>query len=190
MGGSALLSGGNADRLSNWLGQGPIQLSSLFAKVAGQTSVDFHAAADGRGATITLIEVSGTGLGGPFDVPILIGGYNPQPWSSLGAYKVTPEPADRTAFIFNLNENRALRQRLDGPGRYQTMNDVGLGPTFGAGYDLSVRWTLNNGHNNAYSYGTGDDDAAQLIAVTVGLQVLTLGQIEVFTVAAANDKAR
>lgn len=95
---------------------------------------------------------------------------------------LTPDVADRVAFIFNLNELRHFGQRLNSRDTYQTCNSVDYGPTFGGGFDLATYRSLNVGNNNVYSDGAENDCGTQLISGTVGGQTLTLGQIDVFTI--------
>ena len=89
-GGTELLTQVQADRLGSWLGGGPITIQRVFAKGAGSTSTDFHAAVDGQGKTFSIIEADGP------DGVRLIGGYNPQSWDSHGHYHETSEDAERT----------------------------------------------------------------------------------------------
>src|SRR6478736_5996599 len=56
----ALLSAAYEAQLETWLGQGDLDFTSVFIKTDGATSLDFHAAADGKGATFTLMNISGT----------------------------------------------------------------------------------------------------------------------------------
>jgi hypothetical protein len=194
VGGSDLLDAASAAQLETWLGQGPIQLTNVFDKVAGNTSEDFHAAADGKGATFSLIEVTGYG-GTAFDTPVLVGGYNPQSWSSNGAWNFTPDDADRTAFIFNLSQSLLFRQRLSGSpsdygdvGYIQTYNHVGNGPAFGGGYDVFVSFELAQGYGGLYSYATTDLDLYRDLArypASFEGPMWDVGQIEIFTISAA-----
>ena len=81
VGGSDLLTAADAAQLEIWLGQGPLTLTNIFDKAASDDSFAFHAAADGKGATFSVIEVVGMWGGDVFDKPVLIGGYNPQSWN-------------------------------------------------------------------------------------------------------------
>ncbi len=190
VGGSNLLTAASADQLETWLGQGPTTLTNIFDKAPGNTPDDFHAAADGMGATFSVIEVLGFYNGELRDQPVLIGGYNPQSWSSSSDYNVMPLDADRTAFVFNLTQGLKFDQRKDAVttnrGRYQTLNSIAYGPTFGAGHDLTVGGvdaTLNTGYSYLYSYG-GDDAYSRDLAryPTYFDSYVQIGQIEVFTV--------
>jgi hypothetical protein len=79
IGGSGFLTDAYASQLEGWLGEGPIQLTNIFTKKAGDRAQAFHAAADGQGRTFTVIEVF---YGAGNSQHSVIGGYNPQSWSS------------------------------------------------------------------------------------------------------------
>ncbi|MCC7010510.1 MAG: PEP_CTERM-anchored TLD domain-containing protein [Acidobacteria bacterium] len=145
--------------LEGWLGQGDLAFTALYEKQAGDDSFDFHAAADGQGATFTLVEAFvGTNR-------YVIGGYNPLSWSSIGDWNYSLTDAERTALIYNLTTNTKLAQRLTSdptywPGSFdfgqsQTYNSSYFGPTFGAGNDLRVHIDLLGGYARQYSYGSG-----------------------------------
>ena len=185
VGGSDLLNASSAAQLETWLGAGQIELTNIFDKSEGESAVDFHAAADGKGATFSIIEVIGYDFF-KFATPVLIGGYNPQSWTSAETgYRLTPELIDRTAFIFNMSDSEIYRQRLDSSaGEYQTYNNPQRGPTFGAGSDFIVDSTLSYGYSRLYSYGTDADqdrDIARYPQYTGAS--LKYGRIEVFSIA-------
>src|SRR5699024_4412620 len=128
-----------------WLGKDSVQLSNIFTKTTGSTAADFHAAADGKGATIVVMEAV-TKSGQSF----LLGGYNPSAWASSGGYAVTNEDSLRTAFLFNLPSDTILRQMLSAQhletlGSYQPLNEAGMGPTFGWGHALQMAGDLTRG---------------------------------------------
>lgn len=83
-------------QIEGWLGQGDLNFDLIYGKVAGDTSTTFHDAVDGKGPTITLVEITDPRVG-----RFWIGGYNPQSWNRE-IVNATPNDADRTAFIFNL----------------------------------------------------------------------------------------
>jgi hypothetical protein len=179
--GGSLLSAGDANQIEAWLGEGPITLTNIYTKVTGNTSVDFHNAVDGQGRTVSVLKVF-DGVGTQ-----LIGGYNPQSWALLDAFHMTPLDAQRTAFIFNLTGSIIQRQNLIGEGavnsgEYQTYNFFTYGPTFGAGHDLFVDFTLNAGDAHNYSYGgtSGTDNILNGVANDSTFEV---GSLEVFSVA-------
>lgn len=187
-GGSDLLDSTSTQQLSTWLGQGDIQLTNIFDKAPGQTSLDFHAAVDGKGATFSVMEVTGYS-GVPFEKPVLVGGYNPQSWHSGNGYNYTELDSDRTGFIFNLNLGLLFRQQLGSfaGGLCQTFNAASFGPTFGCGHDLHVNESLNFGYSYLYSYGDGTqvqrDIARYPNSYAGNVQGLQYGQIEVFSIA-------
>lgn len=149
----SLLSSAHESQLAGWLGEGPLALTSIYTKAAGDTARDFHLAADGKGRTFSVMEAS-NGSGQSW----LVGGYNPQSWSSTGGFNLTPRQADRTAFIFNLTSNQYFLQAPDSyalgtVGANQTYNDIDAGPSFGIGFDLGVSADLTtNGISYRYSY--------------------------------------
>jgi hypothetical protein len=224
-GGSSLLSQADANQLEAWLGEGPIEITRIYEKHAGDTASDFHAASDNKGRTFSLIEVlPGTVTTYSFKASDLdtvsssygsywyddngqshyatqyngtsqiagqiIGGYNPQSWTSDGTYAITNNNVDRTAFLFNLTSSEVQRQNLigqgeSGSGSYQAADYPAGGPIFGGGYDLGVSAHLNYGLSNNYSYGGTSiyDDI-----LTGGARYhydFSIGRIEVFTIAEA-----
>lgn len=194
VGGSTLLDQTFADQLQDWLGEGPIQLTNIYTKQDGHTAADFHAAVDGQGRTFAVLEVLANAA---TDITTnitdnrrqIIGGFNPQSWSSDGGFNFTPDDADRTAFIFNLTTMEIQRQSLASEpsnGEYQTRNDLGLGPVFGGGADIVVEGNLSNGGALNYSYG-GTAFVNNILEGSsyyhYGANVF--GAIEIFTIAAA-----
>ena len=148
-------------QLEAWLGEGDLTLTHILTKATGDglTSGDFHAAADGQGRTFTLISADLYGDGDP----ILIGGYNPESWDSDIGWRLS-SPTDRTAFLFNLTTLTTQAQRTDvilgiDFGRFQTRNELGLGPSFGGPdtapdyADLLVDRTLETGSTRQFAYG-------------------------------------
>lgn len=192
VGGSDLLSAASANQLESWLGQGPLTLTNVFDKAPGSTTIDFHAAADGKGATFSIIEFPNDPTGMPFDKPIVVGGYNPQSWNSSGAFNVTPLDVDRTAFVFNLTQSLKFDQRRDAAtenyGLYQTYNFANNGPAFGGGRDLigGSNSVFGVDYSYFYSYGANGDFGRSLVTYP-GLYAgpMYVGQIEVFTISAA-----
>lgn len=178
IGGSALLDPAGANQLESWLGTGPVTLTNIFTKGVGSTSLDFHAAADGMGATFSVMNVTLNGI------TKTIGGYNPQSWSSSSVYNIVANPADRTAFVFNLSDLALYIERADSVGQYQTGNWSSYGPTFGGGHDIWVSNTLTTGYSYLYSYGA---DATRWQSIVDGgpSAFFSVNSLEVFTVAAA-----
>lgn len=155
-----LLTSAYEAQLETWLGSGDLTFSNIFTKMEGdgKTSVDFHAAADYKGPTITLLSIYGYAL--PTGTFQTIGGYNPQSWNNWqNDYAVTENDADRTAFIFNLSSGELQNQRLSViEGKLQTYNGAAYGPSFGGGLDIGVTSNLYYGYAVPFSYGTGTND--------------------------------
>jgi hypothetical protein len=117
----------------------------------------------------------------------IIGGYDPQSWSTINNYNYSLTNAERTAFLFNLTSSEIQRQNLIGQGvsnvgQYQTYNNSSYGPTFGGGHDLYVSNSLNNGHAFNYSYG-GTSRFNNILAGGAQYDNLQFGKIEVFAIA-------
>lgn len=184
---ATLLGAADQAQLTSWLGEGPLALHLLFAKAPGKTAADFHAAADGKGRTFTVMQAYGVD-----GRSWLVGGYNPQSWSSQGGFNLTPDEADRTAFLFNLTSGVHFQQLPvlagDDYGAMQTVNDAARGPTFGAGFDLSVPFDLTSGGVSALlSYNNGahhQNPFTSLLDNTPyqGVANVRFGDIEVYTV--------
>jgi hypothetical protein len=174
-GATGLLSQSGADQLEIWLGS-PLTLNNIFTKGALSTSANFHAAADGQGATFSLMNVT---LGG---ITKTIGGYNSQSWSSAGTWNTVINPVDRTAFIFNLTDTAKYSQRTDAFGNLQTFNDANYGPTFGSGFDLSVGGSLTTATSSTVTYGN-----TFFLSIFDGLAntgiPMTVNGLEVFSIA-------
>jgi len=109
-------------QLERWQGAGPLQLDNIYTRQAGDDSLDFHAAADNKGDTFTLLRLTT-----PEGASYLVGGYNPQTWSSTDGWHVTERDPERTAFIFNYTAPAVYRQVpttyiLPSQGARQTFN--------------------------------------------------------------------
>ncbi len=178
MGGSSLIGGSEVNQLETWLGQGELTLTKIYTKSLGDSAADFHAAANGKGATFTLIEVINNG------VSRIVGGYNPLSWNSSGTYNFSNTAADQTAFLFNLTD--ALLYEQFGPR--QTYNHANYGPTFGGGHDLYIDTALAGGYANiGHTYGDNSQfgQAAYRNAFTGSYNSWSVGGLEVFTLSAA-----
>lgn len=191
---AGLLIPSDEQRLAAWLGEGPISLSALYAKQAGDNAADFHAAVNGKGKTVFVAEVT-TQEGASF----LVGGYNPHSWSSSGGYTITSANADRKAFLFNLTTGTLHRQMLRGVGMeqigaYQALNDGALGPTFGSGHDFSISEDLQSGYSLLYSYAdAGLGNLNRSIAdgsYFKSMDDLAISQLEVYSVAVVPEPAQ
>ena len=127
-------------QLERWLGAGDQIFDNIYTRQgAGDDALDFHAAADERGPTFTLVRVSDRG--GPS-----LAGRRLQPAELVDSddgWHFTQRDFQRTAFIFNYTEPAVYRQvpssfELPSQGSFQTFNAIDQGPTFGAGPDLFV----------------------------------------------------
>ncbi len=188
IGGSDLLTPPDVVQLQTWLGEGTLTLTKVFAAAPGdgKTATNFHAAVNGIGRTFTVIELPAQGAYGRK----VIGGYNPQSWSSINNYNYTYDDTQRTAFLFNLTTGLLQRQKLNsnpngGIGQYQTYNNSSYGPTFGGGHDLYVDNSLRSGYTNNYSYGPNVGYYSSAIADGGQGSGLTYARMEVFTISVA-----
>ncbi|WP_181017604.1 PEP_CTERM-anchored TLD domain-containing protein [Zemynaea arenosa] len=185
IGGSALLNPAQQAQLESWLGQGEFNLTNIYARDAGDTSLDFHAAADYKGKTFTLMQVTnGTDHW-------LVGGYNPQSWESNDTWHETPLDADRVGFIFNLTADKVYHQIpstyiLPSQGQKQTWNSAEHGPAFGEGGDLWVTGDMQSAYSWLFTYGDPAEQGTSLIDGSRPDPLPTMLQLEgmeVFTVA-------
>lgn len=189
LGGSALLDSGGHAQLERWLGQGTFDLSRVFTRDADDTSADFHAAADGRGPTFTLMQVTNE-EGQSF----LVGGFNPQAWSSTDGWHLTPGDSRRTGFIFNMTEPAVYRQVLSdyvlpSQGERQTFNGPDYGPTFGTGHDLYVNASLKSAFSWQVTYGNPGDSGLSIIDRSLGGEIVQVDALEVFTLSPIPEPA-
>lgn len=182
VGGSNLLDAGKADQLGRWLGAGDIKLDNIYTLKQGDTSANFHRAADGKGANFVLLEVTN-----PAGSSYLVGGYDPQSWSSTDGWHETPLDSQRTGFLFNMTVPAVYRQvpstyMLPSQGLRQTFNDAGLGPVFGAGPDLYVNGPMAGAISWQLTYGNPANDGKSIADGSTGPENLHLDALEVFAV--------
>ena len=189
----SLLSPGHQAQLETWLGEGRLALTNIYSKAKGDTSLDFHKASDGKGRTFSIMEA--TNAAGQ---TWLVGGYNPQSWSSTDGMHVTMDDSQRTAFLFNLTAGFMLPQLKqyfngDGIGKDQTYNRADFGPTFGYGHDLYVPQDLTNGGSSflyTYNYlGQPSTGVSLLDGSTWQGNNVTFGAIQIFTISAVPEPA-
>lgn len=176
-------------QLERWLGAGRLDLQNLYTRRAGDDSLDFHAAVDGRGPTFTLLEVSN-----PAGERWVIGGYNPQSWSSTDGWHVTERSWQRTAFLFNYTDPRVWRQVppsdiLPTRGARQTFNQSDHGPTFGAGPDLLVNDRLDTGLSWQVTYGLAESEGRSIIDLSTGGQLFQVDAMEMYSVSLVPEPA-
>lgn len=191
--GPSLLTSSNQALLQTWLGEGPFALANIYTKAKGDTSLDFHKASDGKGRTFSIMEATNSS-----GQTWLVGGYNPQSWSSTDGMHVTMDDNQRTAFLFNLTSGFMLPQLKqyfngDGIGKDQTYNQADYGPTFGYGHDLYVPQDLTNGGSSflyTYNYLGQPSTGVSLLdgSIWQGNNV-TFGAIQVFTISAVPEPA-
>jgi hypothetical protein len=189
IGGSSLLDASKEAQLERWLGQGQLNLHNVFTLRAGDTSVDFHAGADGKGATFTLLEV--TNAGGQ---SYLVGGYNPQSWASDDGWHETERDWQRTAFLFNMTDPAVYRQVLStyvlpSQGQRQTFNVASLGPVFGSGPDLYVNDRLDTALSWELSYGNPANEGVSIIDGSMKGQTVHIDGLEVFSISPVPEPA-
>jgi hypothetical protein len=182
IGGSALLDDSKQAQLERWLGAGEFNLDNVYTLHSGDTSANFHRAADGKGATFTLLEVTNNG-GQSF----LVGGYNPQSWATGEGWHETERDFQRTAFLFNFTEPAVYRQILStyvlpSQGERQTFNDIGFGPVFGSGPDLFVNDRLDTALSWQLSYGNPADESLSIIDRSARGQLVRVDAMEIFAI--------
>jgi hypothetical protein len=180
---STLLDQGRRRQLERWLGAGEFTFNNVFTLQPGDTSLDFHAAVDGKGPTFTLLEVSNAS-----GHSYLVGGYNPQSWSSSDGWHTTPFDWQRTAFIFNMTVPAVYRQVpstyiLPSQGSRQTYNAANQGPNFGAGPDLFVNAELNAALSWQLTYGDPANEGRSIIDASRGAQLVHIDALELYTLA-------
>ena len=189
IGGSSLLDDGRHAQLERWLGAGEFNLNNIYTLRPGDTSVNFHQSANGKGATFTLLEVTNT-AGQTF----LVGGYNPQSWSSTDGWHETPRDFQRTAFVFNFTTPAVFRQVLSdyvlpSQGVRQTYNDILFGPVFGSGPDLFVNDDLSKALSWQLSYGDPANESVSIIDGSLRGQTVRVDAMEIFSIAAVPEPA-
>tara|TARA_B110000196_G_C21070400_1_gene627177 strand:- start:337 stop:1098 length:762 start_codon:yes stop_codon:yes gene_type:complete len=177
-----LLSGSDHAQLSEWLGE-DFDLTRIFAKKDGDTSYDWHAAVDGKGATFTVMEI----IDNDTDEVRVIGGYNSMSWASINQYGTT-----QTTFLFNLSDGLLFEKNSRyTSGQLATYNGVLYGSTFGGGHDLYVGSDLTTGYAEiGHTYGDimqfRDDSYREQFAGT--LNNWTIGAYETYTLSASTGE--
>jgi hypothetical protein len=189
IGGSALLDDSRHAQLERWLGAGEFNLNKVYALQPGDTSADFHQGADGKGATFTLLEVTNTS-----GLSFLVGGYDPQSWSSTEGWHETGRDWQRTAFVFNFTTPAVYRQILStyvlpSQGLRQTYNGIDFGPVFGAGPDLFVNNDLRTALSWQLSYGSPSEEGLSIIDRSLGGQTVRVDAMEIFAIAPVPEPA-
>ncbi|MEX2454639.1 MAG: PEP_CTERM-anchored TLD domain-containing protein, partial [Rhodospirillaceae bacterium] len=193
-------------QLETWLGEGPLTLTNIYTKSAGDTSFDFHAAVGGMGRTFVLVEILGgtnTSFGGGTPGaygggPQIVGGYNPRSWVSAFSYIYTHDPEDMTAFLFNLTQGLFKEQ----VSQHQTLDASSYGPTFGGGHDLYIDTGLTSGYahsctycdpgtatpaSGSHCYITSSSHQFNILGEAYRTENLQIGAIEVFALDVADS---
>jgi hypothetical protein len=182
IGGSTLLDASREAQLERWLGAGQLNLQNVYTRGPGDTSLDFHEGADGKGATFTLLEVTNGG-----GESYLVGGYNPQSWASADGWHETDRDWQRTAFLFNMTAPAVYRQVLSdyvlpSQGKRQTFNEADLGPVFGSGPDLYVNKTLDGAVSWQLSYGNPRNEGISIVDGSLNGEPLHVNALEIFAI--------
>lgn len=146
VGGSSLLDNSSLTQLETWGGKGPVELTNIFTKTKSSTVATLHAAVDNKGPTFTVFKASEDN-GVTWKT---MGGYKPISFTSNGGQIVSSNPADWTAFIFNLSDSKVWRQT----GGMQSYDSILYGPFFGQG-DLRIDVALSYGISTGWYYGDG-----------------------------------
>lgn len=132
------------------------------------------------GATFSVMNVTQNGI------TKTIGGYNPQSWNSSNSWNMVANPADRTAFVFNLTDLALYRERADFYGQYQTYNYSGYGPYFDAGPAVYADTNLSSGVSFLYGYGSVASYSRSIVDGSLWNGTgFSINGFEVFTVTAA-----
>jgi len=156
--------------IQSWL-PSPRQWSLLYrANRDGWTSANFHGRCNNSGATITLIRSNNN---------FLFGGYNPNNWTSAGAYQ-----SGAGSFIFTLtnswNKPPTVFRWKSGNGPYDNSS---YHATFGGGHDLHI---CSNSHNTNSSYSSFpnsyDDTLGHGSNTFAGSSKFLNSEIEVFRI--------
>lgn len=187
--GTSLLDDSRHAQLERWLGAGDLRLDNIYTLKPGDSSADFHRAADGKGASFTLLELTNAS-GQSF----LVGGYDPQGWSSIDRWHLSERDWQRTAFLFNFATPAVYRQILTGGvlpslGQAQTYNDILFGPVFGNGPDLLVNDKLDAALSWQLAYGNPSEEGRSIIDRSLGGQATRVDALEVFAIAPVPEPA-
>jgi hypothetical protein len=189
IGGSALLDADSHAQLERWLGAGEFNLNNVYTLHPGDTSAAFHAGADGKGATFTLLEVTN-----PAGASFLVGGYNPQSWASDEGWHETQRDWQRTAFLFNMTTPAVYPQVLTdyvlpSQGLRQTYNQAGYGPVFGQGPDLFVNDEMTAALSWQLTYGNPANEGHSIIDGSLNGEIVRLDAMEVFAISPVPEPA-
>ncbi|MEO7494416.1 MAG: PEP_CTERM-anchored TLD domain-containing protein [Massilia sp.] len=187
--GDIMLDQSTRAQLERWLGEGRLRFNNVYTRAPGDTSQDFHAAADQRGPTFVLAQ-----LRNEEGQPYLVGGYNPQSWSSDEGWHDTAYDYQRTAFLFNFTAPAVYRQVstsfiLPSQGLRQTFNAPDYGPTFGAGHDLYFNEALDSAFSWQVSYGNPAESGASIVDRSTGGEIVKVDALAVFAISPVPEPA-
>ncbi|HTQ30703.1 MAG TPA: PEP_CTERM-anchored TLD domain-containing protein [Opitutaceae bacterium] len=184
-----LLNDASETQLVTWINQGPLTFTHDFTKVAGdgQNALDFHAASDEKGPTVSLFDVTPFDTADDqFDLPdqVIAGGI-PASWYSTNTWNIISDPINQSAMLFNLTDGFVEHENVSTfSGMFQSLNSPLFGPTFGLG-DLVTDFDLEHGIAIHSSYGGISPYAPNILGV-VGLSASDLfkvNRLEVYSVA-------
>ncbi|XZE44443.1 PEP_CTERM-anchored TLD domain-containing protein [Pirellulaceae bacterium SH467] len=201
VGGGGLMTQDYADTIQNWLGNGEIQLTKIYAKQGRESASHFQAAVVGKSRTITLVEILDTQSATAFSPNSpsgktislshqVVGGYNPNVWKFDNIPTYSSGASDKTAFLFNLNSGEKFSQLSSYFGDLQTPNRIDYGPAFGF-EDLVIDISLTGGNAKGYAYGLvpSVDDRRSIVMtnesdenLVTGVTGFAIGAIEVYSI--------
>jgi hypothetical protein len=186
---SSRLDEGRYGQLERWLGAGELDLANVYTRRPGDTSADFHAGADGRGPTFTLLEVTNED-----GASYLVGGYNPRSWASDEGWHETARDWQRTAFLFNFTTPAVYRQILSSyvlpsQGQRQTFNELAFGPVFGSGPDLFVNDRLDTALSWQLSYVNPADERLSIIDRSRDGETVRIDAMEIYAITPVPEPA-
>jgi hypothetical protein len=186
IGNSALMTQAVEQQLESYIGSGYLDFTNIFTKdstnAAYNDSYDWHRDVESKGATVSLMEVISN-----YDQSIvIIAGYTPFSWNSSGEYEYKHSPLT-TAFLANLTQSNVFQRNTS--ATHTTYNVASYGPTFGAGFDFHISYTLSAGYTNiGHSYGDRamfrNEAYRQSLTGTGGYSNWTVGKLETFTMTA------
>ena len=184
-----LLNAAGSAQLETWIDRGPLTFTNVFTKVAGdgQNAVDFNLAADGKGPTVSLLDVVPFDRSdGLFDLPHeIIGGGSPLAWDASNTWHLAANP-DRSAFLFDFTHGTIQRENTTGAdGAFQTYNSIFFGPVFGLG-DLVTDFSLQHGTAFHSSYGGTSPLTPDILGNVGTVDLFKINRLEIYQVALAS----
>jgi hypothetical protein len=181
IGNSALMTQAFEQQLESYIGTGYLDFINIFTKdstnSAYDDSFDWHRDVNSKGPTVSLMEI----ISNVDQSRVIVAGYNPFSWHSSGAYV---QSTSTTAFLANLTHSNLFQKNTN--SSYITYNSSTYGPTFGAGFDFHISYTLSAGYTNiGHSYGDrgmiSNTSYQQSLVGAGGYNAWTVGKMETFT---------